>query len=156
MMPNNLMNGAMPAASADGALAGAGELASQGPQVDATALQTPPAAPSGISISEVYDAIHKQSVVDRKFRQMLDEGGPISRKKVIQAATEIVAERVMSAQAIAGVLADLPEDPDAIREWVQEHAQTIKTQLQQLLQLVHGVEDPSHPMDAFGEQMHNG
>lgn len=141
----------MPNALTDGALSGAGPMAGQGPQVDAAAMQTPPAAPpQGIDIKEVYDVLHKQETVDRKFRTLLETGGPIARKNVTQAAVELVAERVMPAQAMAAILADLPEDPQQIREWVEQHAKTIEDQLQQLLTLVHGTEDPTHPMDAFG------
>lgn len=156
-MPNNLTAGAVPAAGQDGALSGAGPITSQGPQVDASAMQTPsagPPAPSsqGIDIKDVYDVIHKQSAVDAKLRKLLDKDGPITRKDVTQVAIELVADRTMSAQAIAGYLADMPEDPDALREWVEVHAKEAETQLQQLLTLIHGAEDSSHPMDAFGSQ----
>ncbi len=144
-MPNSLAAGALPNTGAD-----AGPISAQGPQVDAKAMETPPTPPTGgaggadqpSSPADVKDMIHKQAVVDAKLRQLLDEGGPIPRKEVITVATELVADRVMSAQSIAGYLSDLPEDPEAIREWVQRHANDAENHLQQMLVMLHGSEAP--------------
>lgn len=125
----------------DGALAGAGDIPTLGPETDKAALNTPPADEQPqTTLPQVKDAIHKQAVIDQKLRAILDEGGPVPRKKVIQVATELVAERVLSAQAMAGFLIDLPEEPDAIREWVEAHAKEAETQLEQLMMLIHGLE----------------
>lgn len=144
----------MPNALADGALSGAGPLAGQGPQVDAPAMQSAPVTPQkSTTPEEVIQTIHKQSIVDGKLRTLLDKGGPISRKQVTQIAIEIVAGRVMSAQTMAGILADLPEDPEAIREWVEVHAKEVEAHLEQLLTMLHGTVDPSTPMGAFGDAL---
>lgn len=102
--------------------------------------EAPQEAPTGATLEEARDAIRKQSVICQKLTSLLMEGGPVPKKKVVQVCTEIVAERVMSAQAIAGYLADLPDDPEAIREWVEKHAVEAENGLDQILEMVHGVE----------------
>lgn len=160
-MANSLTDRALPGTGAD-----AGAISAQGPEVDKPALETPPSAPSSPSgmggplpsPKDIKDAIHNQSFIDSRLRGLLEEGGPVARKDVIQVATEIVAERAMSAQAIAGYLADLPEDPQDVREWVQRHANSAEQSLQQLMIALHGSEAPQKMMSApaAGGQMNGG
>ena len=153
-MPTNaLAAGALPGTGAD-----AGPITSQGPQVDASAMKTPPASPTpptgatggpgggpgggampgqAPGPQDIEEALLKTVKVDTKLRGLLSKDGPIKRKDVIAVATEIVAERVMSAQAMAQYLSDMPEDPEQIKEWVQQHATTADNNLDQLLVMLH-------------------
>jgi hypothetical protein len=160
MPMNALAAGAMPNTGAD-----AGPIAGQGPKVDATAMQTPPAGPQpdagGASpppdagggppgAPDVDEAIRKTVAVDAKLRSVLSKDGPIKRKDVIKIATELVAARVISAQSMAQYLSDLPEDPQDIREWVQKHATQADNNLNQLLVMLHRSGEPQD--DQGGEQ----
>jgi len=146
---NALAAGALPGTGAD-----AGPIASQGPEVNAAAMKTPPASPTPptgaaggpgggaapgqpAGPQEIEEALLKTVKVDTKLRGLLSKDGPIKRKDVIAVATEIVAERVMSAQAMAQYLSDMPEDPEQIKEWVQQHATTADNNLDQLLVMLH-------------------
>jgi len=144
-MPNNLVS---PSAMADGG--------AQTPPPQQNALATPPTAPTpgamatpqkSVHINEVKGVIGKQASIDRALRGLLKDGGPVPRKAVIDMAIELVAERTLSAQAMAGYLADLPEDPLEIRKWATTHAQTVEKGLDQLIGMVHGVgtADQSQP-----------
>ena len=105
----------------------------------AAAAGAPAAPQKQIHINEVKGIIAKQAEIDRALRGLLKEPGPVARKKVIDMAVGLVANQVMSAQAMAGYLADLPEDPQAIRQWAAGHAQTVEKGLDQLMGMVHGV-----------------
>lgn len=158
-MPNSLTDRALPGTGAD-----AGSLSSQGPEVDKPALETPPSPdmppmPGGKqhSSKDLSQSIDNTLMIDSKLRRLLAQDGPIKRKDIIDMATEIVAERGMSAQAMAGYLADLPEDPQDIREWVQRHANAADQSLNQLLIALHGSEMPKTAMGGpAGGQMSGG
>lgn len=153
------MQGADPAAM-DGMEDAPGDIASLGPEVDQTAMQTPAPEEEAldeagddmptVSVEELQEYIQKQAYIDVQLRSLLDANEPISRKKVINVCVGIVARRVMSAQAMAGFLKDLPTEPQAIREWVEQHAKEGETQLEQMLEMLHGTVDPEEPMSAFG------
>lgn len=114
-------------------------------QTDGPAAQPQPA---GATIDEAKDVIKKQATIDKRLRRLLEKGGPVARKDVVQVAVNLVAERVVSAQTMAGYLADLPEDPDAVREWVEKHAVEAENQLSQLLDMLHGIDAPASDQPA--------
>lgn len=146
-MPNNLVG--MADGSAQGPPAN-GPTADPAPQNALAAPPTAPAAPTGapaapqkqIHVNDATEVLNKQSTIDRGLRDLLKEPGPVPRKKVVDMAVDLVAKRVMTAQAMAGYLADLPEDPIKIREWAAAHAQTVETGLDQLIGMLHGVNAP--------------
>jgi hypothetical protein len=101
---------------------------------------TPTLASAGIDPEKIKDAIHKVTVVDAKLSKILDTstGGKVNRGDVVDAVIQIVAEGIMSPQTAAGFLADIPEDPSDIREWVQKHVTQAQTGLAQLVYAIHG------------------
>jgi hypothetical protein len=98
--------------------------------------------PKRVQLQEVKDAILQQSAVDNGLRRLLKDPGPIQRKQVIDLAVSLVAKRVMTPQAMAGYLADIPEDPLQIRKWAAAHAKDVEKDLDQLLTLLHGAAAP--------------
>lgn len=154
-MPMNALAaaaGALPGTGAD-----AGPISGMGPKTDASAMETPPpgqqpdasgASPAGGTpggtpgMPDIEEAINKQVQIDAKLRSVLAKEGQIKRKDVINVATKLVADRVISAQSMAQYLSDLPEDPDDIREWVQQHATAADNNLNQLLVILHRSNEP--------------
>lgn len=108
-----------------------------------------PSAPSPqmFTMDEVKEVIQQQSAVDRELRELLEKPGAITRKQVMDGAVRLVAKRILSAQAAAGYLIDLPTDPQLIRNWVERHAALADDHLTQLLAKVHSV---NQGMDATG------
>lgn len=95
-----------------------------------------------VHIDEAKQVLQKQAAIDRALRGVLKEPGPVPRKKIVDMAVDLVAERVISAQAMAGYMADLPEDPVKIREWAAAHAMTVEKGLNQLIDMMHGATAP--------------
>ena len=135
-MPNNLVAGSA-----------MGNGATQAPPAQGNALARPPTAsptpPKQVQLSEVKDVVLQQAAIDRSLRSLLKEPGPVKRKQVIDVAIDLVAKRAMSPQQMAGYLADLPEDPVQMRQWVSQHAANVEKGLDQLLQLLHGAAAPT-------------
>lgn len=104
-----------------------------------------PAQQKQVKLADAKDMIHKQAEVDRQLKAILKEGGPIKPKEVLEMATRLVANRTITAQQAAGYLSDLPDDPNKVREWCERHAREADQVLDQLIQMVEGVE-PTDPM----------
>jgi hypothetical protein len=134
-MPNNLVAGSA-----------MGNGATQAPPAPGNALVRPPMAsptpPKQVHLSEVKDVVLKQATIDRALKDLLKEPGPVKRGQVVDMAVSLVAKQVMSPQAMAGYLADLPEDGMQIRQWAAQHAKNVEQGLDQLLQLLHGAAAP--------------
>lgn len=107
------------------------------------------------TMDEVTDLIHKQAAIDGALREVLRTPGPIDRKKVLDAAAKLVAKRVISAQAAAGYLIDLPKDPNLVRNWCERHAADAEGHLSQMLDKIQGVDIPT-PQDALNQVLRNG
>lgn len=150
-MPNALVSpaaGPAPAPSAGPAIGpspgNALASAAAGGAPDAAAQPEQAAGPQ-FTLDEVKDTIRKQASVDRKLQGLLAQP-KITRDDVVQMAVELIAEKVLSAQAVAGYLADLPDDdPEKVRAWVEGHAKAAEQGLDQLLQFVHGSMGPADP-----------
>jgi hypothetical protein len=112
------------------------------PGTDASAPTTPTLASSGIDPDKLKEAIHKSSILDAALSAILSKstGGKVSRSDVINAMVQIVAQGVMSPVSAAGFMADIPEDPSALREWVQRHADQTQMALGQMIYAQHGSE----------------
>lgn len=106
------------------------------------------------TMDEVKDLIHKQATIAAKLGALTADDGKATKKDVVQVATELIAERIMSAQEVAGLLKDLPTEPDKIAEWVNQHAANADAGLEQLVGFLaqNGVADePEMPPEAMGE-----
>lgn len=102
-----------------------------------------------VTLVEVKDMIHKQAEVARELESVLKSGGPIKPKAVLEIATKLVANRVISAQQAAGYLSDLPDDPNKVREWCERHEREANQTLDQLMQMIAGAEPmPGDPAAA--------
>lgn len=95
-----------------------------------------------VRLQDVKEMILKQSTVDRALKNILKHGGPIKPKEVLDMASQLVGSRTVSAQQAAGYLSDLPDDPNKVREWCERHAREAESVLDQLLEMVQGVEPP--------------
>lgn len=109
----------------------------------ASGMNAPPTQPTAptqpqVHMDDVKEAVSKQAAIDRALRGLLAEGGPIKRKEVIDMSVNLVASRVLSAQAMAGYLKDLPEDPTKVKEWVENHAATVEKNLDQIIAMLSG------------------
>lgn len=101
-----------------------------------------PAPQNQVTYQQVKEALLKQSAIDRGLRGLLKDDGPVARKDVIDMAIGLVADRVMSPQDMAGYLASLPTDPQKVAEWVQKHATNVEKNLDQMMQMVAGSQQP--------------
>ena len=154
MMPNALMDQSVP----DPAIQAPGPEQAPAPVGEDTGEPgTDPSAPtlasSGIDPAQVKEAIHKAGVLDAKMSDLIDRsvGGKVNRAAVIKTMVEIVSEGIMTPQGAASFMADLPEDPGDIREWVQKHATDAQTGLAQLIYAIHGsATDAAEATDATG------
>jgi len=156
-MPNNLVGSAMGNGATQSAPAavspGAGNQLAAAAGAPPQQMPGAPASPATkqVQLSEAKDVLRKQGAIDRQLKGLLKEPGPVKRKQVIDVAVNLVAERIMSPQEMAGYLADLPEDGMQIRQWVVQHAKNVEQGLDQLIGMVHGV-DAQQPAAGMTQQ----
>lgn len=130
-MPNNLVDAALdpPPQQPQAAVSGA--------QGAAAAPGSPtPAAQKQIQYDKVREIVRKQSRIVDGLDDLLEPGGDIKKKEVTSFAARLVADRILSAQEMAGYLIDLPDDPARIRTWVERHAKNTNEQLDQVMSMV--------------------
>lgn len=127
----------------------------QAPQPAAQPEAAPQQEPQQqFTLDEAYEIIRKQSAIDHELQKLIDQPGPITRQKVLDAAVRLVAARTVSPQMAAGYLIDLPQDPAMVRNWVERHAADAEDMLHKLLDKVQGVNIPDpHALvaDAVGQ-----
>jgi len=97
----------------------------------------PTLAEAGIDPELLQKAIHKMAVVTSRLTTVLEKP-TVTRSAIIQMMTEIVADDAMSPQTAATFLADIPEEPDDIREWAQRHSDKGHELLAQMAYAQHG------------------
>lgn len=153
-MPNALLNGMNAAASSPGTNMSPGS----GPPVPGA----PPAAPGGpagpgaggpaapqktATLDQVKGAIRKQSEIAHRLGSLLESGKPVERKDAIDACVGLVADRIFTAEEMAGYLTDMPQDPMQVRDWLSKHEQNADQNLDKLIAMVHGQDaPPAEPM----------
>lgn len=101
-----------------------------------------------VTIKQVKEAIHKQAKIDGKMRALLKGGKPVERKAAIDMCISLVSEGVFSAEQMAGYMMTLPQDAMKVREWLEQHARKVESNLDQMMQMVHGQEAPEEPAGA--------
>lgn len=97
-------------------------------------------AQGGASLEEARDTLNKQLVIERRLMKALETGEAISRKQVQDMVSDFVAARLMPAQKGATTLADLPDKPEQIREWLTKHYREAAQSADQLTQMIQQAE----------------
>lgn len=143
-MPNNLMQAAIGGSD--------GNAPTASPAVPG---RTPPgeqSAPPGaggsgaqgqVTLDQVKDAIKKQALIDHSLRGLLKSGKPVEKKDAISMGVSLVAQRVLSAEEMAGYFATLPNEPMQVRDWLENHAANVEGNLDKMMAMIAGQE--AHP-----------
>lgn len=148
-MQNDLVGGAGGAAPPDAAGGGPvdpSELQDPGGNLAAPAaaaqqpVQMQPAGKGIPSIDGFKEMHRKSALMDLALQKLLRQHGPISRRDIVDMAVKLVRDRLMSSAEMAKTLSDLPEEPFAIREWLQRHAMTVEQATNMMASIMHGSE----------------
>lgn len=126
-MPNALVNGAAPS----------GNPVASAPAAGAPGAP-PAAAQKSVEYTEVRDMLGKQMRIAGQLKELLDDGN-VNKKEVMNMATDLVAERVVSAEVMAGFLVDLPDDPNEVRKWAEKHSADADRTVEGLLDMIDGI-----------------
>lgn len=84
---------------------------------------------------KLAEADKRLKSVREELDRLLRLGDMISEDDVVEAGAGLVAAG-LTAPAVAGLLADMPETPAALQSWVQQHDQQVKAREAQLDQVL--------------------
>lgn len=84
---------------------------------------------------KLQEAVGRLRVVRQEMDKLLGLGDMVSEDDVVGAAAGLVAGG-LTAPAVAGLLADMPTAPEAIKEWVAQHDQGVRAREAQLEQVM--------------------
>lgn len=102
-----------------------------------------PQAPQNMpSVEDLEAGLQKTVYLRNKFRDLLAGKKLPSRKQVLDLSTDLIDNGILSAPRIANELATLPQDQDGITKWVEQHFQKTDQQVDQILTLLHGTQEP--------------
>lgn len=159
-MENKLMGSAAPSApgsaSGDGASpmpnmnaapnAGSGQPGQQ-PGSKLMGPQGAPVPPSMPSVAELVDGLHKTAYLRGAFQHLLQSDKLPDKKAILSLSSDLLQKGILSAPRLATELATLPDNPEEIQKWVQQHFETTDRQVDQLAAILHNASDPGHPLN---------
>lgn len=107
----------------------------------------PPAQAPMPSVDELEEGLQKTVYLNARFRELLMAKKLPTRKDVMNLSSELLQRGILSAPRLATELATLPEAPDQIVKWLEQHYRTTAGQINQLSMLLEGAADPAHPLN---------
>jgi hypothetical protein len=103
------------------------------------------------SLGDLDKGLQQTAYLNASLKALLAQKALPTRKQVMDMASDLLQRGVLSPQRLATELATLPENPDEIMKWVQGHYATTSGQIAQLMGMMHGAADPSHPLNGVAQ-----
>lgn len=104
--------------------------------------ETPPAAPTPTSLSAQYAKLQSADATLKVVRKALDGlvelADTVTPEDVVKAAGSIVSHG-LDPMAMANLLADMPDNSQALQDWVKQHDMETTQREQQLAAATHAV-----------------